>query len=105
MDNKGVLTICNNHYDLNLLNINFRNSSILGGSIGIFLNTTNIWKNIYKTALIKEQTERNDKISNPSGNDQISDKADALPGQLIPIISKDILPEPRSSSFSGFITN
>lgn len=96
-DEQGVLTTRNNYYNLNLLDTSFRNSPILGISIGISANITDMWKNIYKTALTREQMEGNNKLSNPPGNARISGEADILPRQLIPIMSRDILPKPGSS--------
>ena len=50
-------------------------------------------------ALIKEQSEGNNELSNLLGNDWISGKADILLGQLLLIISKNIFLEPGSSHF------
>lgn len=84
------MTTCNNYYNLNLFDTNCRNSLILDLSTRISTNTTDIWKNMHKTVLIKKQTEKNNEFSNPSNNDRISGKADVLPGQLISIINRDI---------------
>lgn len=52
---------------------------------------------------IKKQTERKNELINLPGNNQIFGEADALPGQLISIISSDLLLEPRSSYFLNLL--
>lgn len=48
------ITTYNNYYNLNLLDLNFRNNSILSINTRIFANTIKIWKNIYKIAFIRK---------------------------------------------------
>lgn len=62
-----------------------------------------IWKTFHKIVFTREQIEGKNELINLPGNNRISSKADALPGQLISIISRDLLPEPRSSYFSDLL--
>lgn len=94
-----MLTTRNNDYDLNLLDTSSMNNLILGVNTGISINIMDMWKNIHKMTFTKEQTEKNNELSNPPGNDQISGEAEVLPGQLIPSISRKFFLEPRFSYY------
>lgn len=53
-------------------------------------------------ALIREQIKKNE-FNNLPGNDWISDKADTLLRQLIPIISRNLIPKARFSHFFNLL--
>lgn len=98
-DDADMLTTRDNDYDLNLLDTSSMNNLILGVNTGISINIMDMWKNIHKMTFTNEQTEKNNKLSNPPGNNQISGEAEVLPGQLILIISRKIFLEPGFSYY------
>lgn len=63
---------------------------------GILANTTNIWINIHKTTLARDQTDKNIEFNNYTNFVYHSDKPTALQNELIPIINKGYLSKSES---------
>ncbi len=80
-------------YDLNLLGTDSENGRKLGVSIGISTATTDMWKDIHKTALMGEQIEIDSKPDNHP-DIYLSNTTTGLSRELIPEVMVDLTPEP-----------
>lgn len=86
VDNADVIIARHFFYNLNLLDNSFTNSLELDVRTGIFIDTINIWKNLYKTALTEDPTDVDIKVSNQFDIVHHFDKLPVCQDILIPII-------------------
>lgn len=99
-----MLTTRNICYNLNLFDTSCRKSLDLGINTEIFTNKINIWKNIYKTALMRVQTRINNKFDNYLDYNHFFNKPITLSRKLIPIISKGLFFKPRFSNYLNILS-
>lgn len=95
-DHAGIVIARRICYDLNLLDIGLTNILELNVKSGILANTTNIWINIDKTILTRDQTDEKIEFNNYTNFVYHSDKPTALQNELIPIINKGYLSKSKS---------
>ena len=98
-DDAGMGTARPFFYDLNLLDSSSANSLELGVRTGISTDTTNIWKNLHRTALTEDSTDVNVKVGNHPNIIHNSDKSPASREALIFTISKGHIPKSEMAHF------
>lgn len=87
------MTTCNICYDLNLLDLLSKISQKLGVNREISIATTNMRKDIYKTAFIEKQAGKNTKLDNYPDFTHPHIVPTRLSEQLIPIINTYLISE------------
>lgn len=90
-DEATIMTIRGICYDMNLLHPDSRISHELGISNEISTTTTDMWKNIYKTALTGEQAGEDNELDNHPNFAHPHIASTRLSEQLIPRISTSLI--------------